>query len=54
MQSKTGKPTKSGAERRDKLGERLRENLRRRKMQARERAGPKEPAATPPSKSAGK
>ena len=54
MQSKTGKPTKSSRKRRERLAERLRENLRRRKMQTRERAQPKEPAATPLPKSAGK
>jgi hypothetical protein len=54
MQSKTGTPTKSGRERRAKLAERLRENLRRRKVQTQARGQTKEPAATPPPRSAGK
>jgi hypothetical protein len=54
MQSKTGKPPKAGGERRELLAERLRDNLRRRKAQERERAQPKQPAAAAPPKSAGK
>ena len=54
MQSKTGKSTNSGRERREKLAERLRENLRRRKMQSRKRGQPTEPTVTPAPKSEGK
>jgi hypothetical protein len=56
MQSKTGKPAKDAAARRERLAKQLRANLRRRKQQAEGRvpaAAPDPDADTPPPKSPG-
>ena len=47
MQSKTGKPVKEGPERRNRMAERLRANLHRRKDQMRARVDAQEILDTP-------